>query len=78
MVTYMDAHKERFGVEPICAVLPIAPSRHCANKTKHREPDRRSTWGQLDVGLMLEIQRVWDDNFHVYGVSMAPTEVRGL
>ena len=68
MVTYIDDHKERFGVEPICAVLPIAPSTYYANKTKHRDPDRRSARAKRDDGLKLEIQRVWDDNFRVYGV----------
>jgi putative transposase len=68
MVTYIDDHKERFGVEPICAVLPIAPSTYYVNKTQHRDPDRRSARAQRDDELKLEIQRVWDDNFRVYGV----------
>ena len=68
MVTYIDDHKVRFGVEPICAVLPIAPSTYYPNKTQHRDPDRRSARAQRDEGLKLEIQRVWDDNFRVYGV----------
>ncbi len=68
MVTYIDGHKERFGVEPICAVLPIAPSTYYANKAQHRDPDRRSARAIRDDELKLEIQRVWDDNFHVYGV----------
>jgi len=68
MVIYIDDHKNRFGVEPICAVLPIAPSTYYANKTQHRDPDRRSVRAKRDDGLKLEIQRVWDDNFRVYGV----------
>jgi putative transposase len=68
MVTYIDDHKERFGVEPICAVLPIAPSTYYVNKTQHRDPDRQSARAQRDDELKLEIQRVWDDNFRVYGV----------
>jgi putative transposase len=68
MVTYIDDHKDRFGVEPICAVLPIAPSTYYANKTQHRDPDRRSTRAKRDAELKPEIERVWDDNFRVYGV----------
>jgi len=68
MVTYIDDHKVRFGVEPICAVLPIAPSTYYANKSRHRDPDRRSARAKRDDGLKIEIQRVWDDNFRVYGV----------
>ena len=67
-MTYIDDHKDRFGVEPICAVLPIAPSTYYASKTRHRDPDRRSARAKRDDGLKLEIQRVWDDNFRVYGV----------
>ncbi|MGH7927887.1 MAG: IS3 family transposase [Candidatus Binatia bacterium] len=68
MVTYIDGHKERFGIEPICAVLPIAPSTYYANKAQHRDPDRRSARAIRDDELKLDIQRVWDDNFRVYGV----------
>jgi transposase InsO family protein len=68
MVTYIDDHKDRFGVESICAVLPIAPSTYYANKTQHRGPDRRSARARRDAELKPEIQRVWDDNFRVYGV----------
>jgi len=68
MVTYIDDHKVRFGVEPICAVLPIAPSTYYVNKTQHRDPERRSARAKRDDGLKLEIQRVSDDNFRVYGV----------
>ena len=28
MIAYIDAHKGRFGVEPICQLLPIAPSTY--------------------------------------------------
>jgi putative transposase len=68
MVTYIDEHKDRFGVEPICKVLPIAPSTYYAHKSRHYDPDRRSNRTKRDDGLKLEIQRVWDDNFSVYGV----------
>ena len=68
MVTYIDDHKDRFGVEPICAVLPIVPSTYYANKTRHRDPDRRSARLKRDAELKPEIRRVWDDNFRVYGV----------
>jgi len=68
MVTYIDDHKDRFGVEPISAVLPIAPSTYYAKKTQHRDPDRRSARAKRDDELKPEIERVWDDNFRVYGV----------
>jgi len=63
MIAYIDAHKERFGVEPICEQLPIAPSTYYAAKS--RPPSARA---MRDKGLKPEIERVHRDNFGVYGV----------
>jgi hypothetical protein len=41
MVGFIDNHRETFGVEPICAVLPIAPSRYCELRARDRDPDRK-------------------------------------
>jgi putative transposase len=68
MVTYIDEHKDRYGVEPICAVLPIAPSTYYMHKMKHHDPDCRSRRAKNDGELKPEIERVWEDNFRVYGV----------
>jgi len=68
MVTYIVDHQDRFGVEPICAVLPIAPSTYYRHKRTHHDPDRRSTRAKRDDELKPEIQRVWEENFHVYGI----------
>jgi putative transposase len=67
MVDYIDEHKDRFGVEPICAVLPIAPSTYYEQKARERDPDRRPARAVRDEALKPEIQRVWDENFRVYG-----------
>ena len=68
MVTYSDGHKDRFGCEPICAVLPIAPSPYYAHKVLQRDPDRRSARARVDARLKGEIERVWQGNYRVYGV----------
>ncbi len=68
MVTYVDGHKDRFGVESICTVLPIAPSTYYAYKALQRHPDRRSDRARVDAWLKGEIERVWEDNHRVYGV----------
>jgi len=68
MVTYLDDHKVRYGVEPICKVLPIAPSTYYAHKARYRDPERRSDRAKRDAILKPEIQRVWDEHFRVYGV----------
>ena len=39
MVGFIDEHRQRFGVEPICEVLPIAPSVYYELKARERDPD---------------------------------------
>ena len=68
MVTYIDDHKHRFGAEPICAVLPIAPSTYYAHQVLQRHPDRRSARARRDAWLKGGIERVWEDNYRVCGV----------
>ena len=68
MVSYINEHRGRFGVEPICKVLPIAPSTYYTHRSLEDGPERRSARAKRDDDLKLEIQRVWDDNFRVYGV----------
>jgi putative transposase len=67
MVTFIDQHRATYGVEPICAVLPIAPSTYFLRKTQEQEPAKRSARARRDVDLRGAIQRVWDDNEQVYG-----------
>jgi transposase InsO family protein len=67
MVRYIDDHRERFGVEPICKVLPIAPSAYYEQKAREREPDRRPPRERRDESLKTEIRRVFEENFRVYG-----------
>ena len=67
MVGYIDAHKGRFGVEPICAVLPIAPSTYYEHKARQGEPERLPARRQRDQQLKPEVQRVWSENLRVYG-----------
>jgi putative transposase len=64
MTRFIDAHRDRFGVEPICKLLEIAPSSYYAAKT--RPPSARAV---RDAQLKVEIKRVWDDNFQVYGAE---------
>ena len=64
---YIDAHKDRFGVEPICAVLPIAPSTYYEQKARARDPSRLPPRAQRDAALKPEIERVWHENHDVYG-----------
>ena len=67
MVAFIDAHKAKYGVEPICAQLPIAPSRYYEHKAREIKPDRLPKRARRDEALKPEIQRVWTENFQVYG-----------
>jgi len=67
MVAFVDAHRAQYGVEPICAQLPIAPATYYTHKAQQRDPSRQCTRGHRDAELTVEIQRVWDQNFAVYG-----------
>ena len=67
MTSFIDEHREVYGVEPICAQLPIAPSTYYAHKACEADPDKRSDRAKRDAELMVEIERVWNENFRVYG-----------
>jgi hypothetical protein len=51
MVTFIDQHRETYGVEPICAVLPIAPSTYFLRKGQQEDPARRSARARRDEEL---------------------------
>jgi transposase InsO family protein len=67
MVSFMDENRDAYGVEPICAVLPIAPSTYYEQKVRQADPGRLPLRTQLDAMLRDDIRRVWEANFQVYG-----------
>ena len=67
MTSFIDDHRKTYGVEPICAELPIAPSTYWEHKRREREPERRSARCRRDTELRPQIRRVWESNFGVYG-----------
>jgi putative transposase len=67
MVGFIDDHRDHFGVEPICAVLPIAPSTYFLHKAQQQDPTKRSARARRDDALRAAIQRIWDANYQVYG-----------
>jgi transposase InsO family protein len=67
MARFIDEHRESYGVEPICEVLPIAPSTYHELKAREREPERRPARVRRDEGLCEHIGRVWRENKEVYG-----------
>ena len=63
-MSFINAHKERWGIEPICNELRVAPSTYYAAIA--RQP---STRRRRDEQLKIEIGRVHRDNFGVYGIE---------
>jgi len=67
MVSFIDMHRAEYGVEPICRVLPIAPSTYYEIKSRAADPTRLPARAQRDIVLRQDIRRVWDENRQVYG-----------
>jgi transposase InsO family protein len=68
MISFIDDHRGSHGVEPICKVLPIAPSTYHEHFAQRRDPSRLSVRAKADLALKPEIARVFTENFEVYGV----------
>jgi putative transposase len=69
-VSFIDQHRERFGVEPICDVLQVAPSTYYA--AVKRPPSSRRL---EDEKLSVELRRVYDENQEVYGAEKLWTQM---
>jgi len=68
MIAFIDEHCACHGVEPICRVLPIAPSTYHAHAARRADPGKLPARAQRDITLRTEIRRVYEENFRVYGV----------
>jgi putative transposase len=68
MIAFIDDHRAVHGVEPICKVLPIAPSTYYDHVSKRADPGKLSARAQRDMALKPQITRVFVENFEVYGV----------
>ena len=67
IVAFIDAPCAEYGLEPICAQLPIAPSTYFEQKAREADPMRPPARARRDLELCPEIERVWHENFCVYG-----------
>ena len=68
MIAFIDDHRQAYGVEPICKVLPIAPSTHHAHAARRVDLGKLPARARSDAVLTAEIRCVFEANFHVYGV----------
>ena len=66
---FVAEHRSRFGVEPICKTLQIAPSAYWREAARQRDPALCPPRRRRDARLAPEIERVWDANWRVYGAD---------
>jgi len=76
MVAFIDAHRGAYGVEPICAVLPIAPSGYYEHRARARDPEGQPARARRDACLAEHIGRVWRAHREVYGVRKVWKQLR--
>ena len=76
MVGFIEEERAEYGVEPICAVLPIAPATYFEHRAYRLDPERRCERAKRDDGLRLAIERVWKENFSVYGAEKVWRQLR--
>jgi len=67
MTVFVDDHRDVYGVEPICEMLPIASSTYHEQKARQADPARLPERTRRDIVLCDEIARVWQENRRLYG-----------
>ena len=75
MIAFIEENRD-IGVEPICKHLPIAPSTFYDHMAKRANPDLLSDRAKRDKTLRPEIERVWEQNYKVYGVRKVWHQMR--
>ena len=76
MIAFINDHREAYGIEPICKVLPIAPSTYHDHVAKRLDPSRLSDRAKRDEALKIEVRRVFEENFRVYGARKVWRQLR--
>jgi hypothetical protein len=76
MIQFIEDHRSDHGVEPICRVLPIAPTTFYDHLAKRADPSRLSDRAKCDEELKPEVERVFEENLSVYGVRKVWHQMR--
>lgn len=77
MIDFIDEHRGEYRVEPICAVLPIAPSTYHEQARRRRDPERRPHRAKRDERLRVEVRRVHRESLDgVYGADKVWRQLR--
>jgi transposase InsO family protein len=76
MVAFIDDHRDLYGVESICSVLPIAPSTYYEGDARRKNPGLLPARAKRDAQLRSEINRVWHEQREIYGVRKLWKQMR--
>ena len=76
MNAFIDEHRARCGVEPICRALQVAPSAYRRHAARQRDPALLPARAKRDAQVLPEVQRVYDQNLQVYGVDKVWRQLR--
>jgi transposase InsO family protein len=67
VTAFIEEHRGKFGVEPMCKMLQIAQSTYYERRAIARDPERASARAKSDAGLCIKIDAAWKDNRKLYG-----------
>ena len=76
MNAFIDEHRARCGVEPICSALQVAPSAYRRHAARRRFPALLPARARRDAHLLPQVQRVYDQNLRVYGADKVWRQLR--
>lgn len=76
MTAFIDEHRDAYGVESICKLLPIAPSTYYMHAARQADPSKAPPRVQRDEQLSGDIRRIWEENFRVYGIRKVWRQLR--
>ena len=76
VMSFIDAHREELGIEPICRELAIAPSSYHEHAVRLADPDRRPARALRDDEIREQISRVHEASFGLYGTRKVWHQLR--
>ena len=75
-MSFIEEHKDVYGVEPMCRVLPIAPSTFHEHARRRRDPRHRPARAIRDEALRVEVRRAYDESTQRYGANKVWRQLR--
>lgn len=76
MLQFIDQHKVKYGVEPICKILPIAPSTYYHHLQRNEQPEKRCKRVHDDQRNAEQIKLIWQNSSGRYGYRKVWQQMR--